>query len=248
MVALEQVYLVSLLLLKATCSKDGTVRIYEAPDIMNLSQWQLQVSVTWHGIFWWFDPFTHFTDCHCHNDPSYIVVALFLSMRSSASWVAAVYHGTHQGTTPHTWTIFPVILPIYSPQCHFLKADSPICSYIMPFHTCVIIPFHTCVIIPFHTCVIFLLYYRVHASMLAVGSDDANPSAGGKVQIHEYVDSARWVYCTTPHRFWDWQPRHFISTCLWLLTELWAGIVQFSQWSNEAWQSSTVLARQASSW
>lgn len=28
---------------QATCSKDGTVRIYEAPDIMNLSQWQLQV-------------------------------------------------------------------------------------------------------------------------------------------------------------------------------------------------------------
>lgn len=29
---------------QATCSKDGTVRIYEAPDIMNLSHWQLQVS------------------------------------------------------------------------------------------------------------------------------------------------------------------------------------------------------------
>ena len=29
---------------QATCSKDGTVRIYEAPDIMNLGQWQLQVS------------------------------------------------------------------------------------------------------------------------------------------------------------------------------------------------------------
>ncbi|EDO31822.1 predicted protein [Nematostella vectensis] len=26
----------------ATCSKDGTVRIYEAPDVMNLSQWSLQ--------------------------------------------------------------------------------------------------------------------------------------------------------------------------------------------------------------
>lgn len=31
------------LIFQATCSKDGTVRIYEAPDIMNLSQWQLQV-------------------------------------------------------------------------------------------------------------------------------------------------------------------------------------------------------------
>lgn len=29
---------------QATCSKDGTVRIYEAPDIMNLSHWLLQVS------------------------------------------------------------------------------------------------------------------------------------------------------------------------------------------------------------
>ncbi len=29
-------------LLLATCSSDGTVRIYEAPDVMNLSQWSLQ--------------------------------------------------------------------------------------------------------------------------------------------------------------------------------------------------------------
>ena len=29
-------------LLLATCSADGTVRIYEAPDVMNLSQWSLQ--------------------------------------------------------------------------------------------------------------------------------------------------------------------------------------------------------------
>ena len=26
----------------ATCSADGIVRIYEAPDVMNLSQWSLQ--------------------------------------------------------------------------------------------------------------------------------------------------------------------------------------------------------------
>ena len=29
-------------LLLATCSADGTVRIYEAPDVMNLGQWSLQ--------------------------------------------------------------------------------------------------------------------------------------------------------------------------------------------------------------
>lgn len=29
-------------LLLATCSADGFIRIYEAPDIMNLSQWTLQ--------------------------------------------------------------------------------------------------------------------------------------------------------------------------------------------------------------
>jgi len=28
-------------LILATCSSDGTVRIYEAPDVMNLSQWSL---------------------------------------------------------------------------------------------------------------------------------------------------------------------------------------------------------------
>jgi WD40 repeat protein len=32
----------SLGLLLATCSADGVVRIYEAPDVMNLSQWTLQ--------------------------------------------------------------------------------------------------------------------------------------------------------------------------------------------------------------
>ena len=32
------------IIFQATCSKDGTVRIYEAPDIMNLSHWSLQVS------------------------------------------------------------------------------------------------------------------------------------------------------------------------------------------------------------
>lgn len=29
----------------ATCSADGVIRIYEAPDVMNLSQWTLQHEV-----------------------------------------------------------------------------------------------------------------------------------------------------------------------------------------------------------
>ncbi|CAG2065526.1 unnamed protein product [Timema podura] len=33
-------------LLVATCSADGIVRIYEAPDIMNLAQWTLQHEMT----------------------------------------------------------------------------------------------------------------------------------------------------------------------------------------------------------
>lgn len=33
-------------LLLATCSADGVVRIYEAPDVMNLSQWTLQHDIT----------------------------------------------------------------------------------------------------------------------------------------------------------------------------------------------------------
>jgi len=32
---------------------------------------------------------------------------------------------------------------------------------------------------------------RRHPPMLAIGSDDPNPSAGGKVQIYEYSDSVR---------------------------------------------------------
>lgn len=36
----------SLGLLLATCSADGVVRIYEAPDVMNLSQWSLQHEVS----------------------------------------------------------------------------------------------------------------------------------------------------------------------------------------------------------
>ena len=37
--------------------------------------------------------------------------------------------------------------------------------------------------------------------MLAVGSDDPNTSAGGKVQIHEYNEASRFVH-------------NFISKCM----------------------------------
>jgi len=33
-------------LVLATCSADGIIRVYEAPDMMNLSQWTLQHEVT----------------------------------------------------------------------------------------------------------------------------------------------------------------------------------------------------------
>lgn len=33
-------------LVLATCSADGVVRIYEAPDVMNLSQWSLQHEIS----------------------------------------------------------------------------------------------------------------------------------------------------------------------------------------------------------
>ena len=33
-------------LMLATCSADGIVRIYEAPDVMNLSQWSLQHEIS----------------------------------------------------------------------------------------------------------------------------------------------------------------------------------------------------------
>lgn len=33
-------------LLLATCSEDGVIRIYEAPDVMNLSQWTLQHDIS----------------------------------------------------------------------------------------------------------------------------------------------------------------------------------------------------------
>lgn len=50
---------------QATCSKDGTVRIYEAPDIMNLSQWQLQVCFP-YNIFLALFVFVFFISCLLH--------------------------------------------------------------------------------------------------------------------------------------------------------------------------------------
>ncbi|ELT96850.1 hypothetical protein CAPTEDRAFT_157718 [Capitella teleta] len=83
----------------ATCSADGVVRIYEAPDVMNLSQWTLQ-----------------------HDIPCKLSC-------SCVSW---------------------------NPS-------------------------------------------RVHPPMIAVGSDDNNPSAGGKVHIFEYNDntSRKWLKAET---------------------------------------------------
>ncbi|KAH3824374.1 nucleoporin SEH1-like isoform X2 [Dreissena polymorpha] len=77
--------------LLATCSTDGIVRVYEAPDVMNLSQWSLQHEISCK------------LKCSC------------------LSWNTS----------------------------------------------------------------------RRHPAMLAVGSDDPNPSAGGKVQIYEYNDATR---------------------------------------------------------
>ncbi len=36
--------------------------------------------------------------------------------------------------------------------------------------------------------------------MLAVGSDDPNTSAGGKVQIHEYNEASRFVHCVIKNK------------------------------------------------
>jgi len=33
------------LCLQATCSNDGIVRIYEAPDVMNLTQWNILIEI-----------------------------------------------------------------------------------------------------------------------------------------------------------------------------------------------------------
>ncbi|XP_043254842.1 nuclear pore complex protein Nup44A isoform X2 [Colletes latitarsis] len=80
-------------LLLATCSEDGVIRIYEAPDVMNLSQWTLQHDISCK------------LQCSC------------LSWNPSLS--------------------------------------------------------------------------RLHPPMLAVASDDSNPSTGGKVFIYEYSESSR---------------------------------------------------------
>ena len=38
------------IVLQATCSTDGHLRIYEAQDVMNLSQWQLTVGGQGRGL------------------------------------------------------------------------------------------------------------------------------------------------------------------------------------------------------
>ncbi|XP_066594573.1 nucleoporin SEH1-A [Prorops nasuta] len=87
-------------LLLATCSADGVIRIYEAPDVMNLSQWTLQHDISCK------------LPCSCL-----------------------------------TW--------------------NPSLS-------------------------------RLHPPMIAVGSDDSNPSSGGKVFIYEYSESSRrWTKTET---------------------------------------------------
>ncbi|KAL3858692.1 hypothetical protein ACJMK2_008983 [Sinanodonta woodiana] len=88
----------------ATCSADGIVRIYEAPDVMNLNQWSLQNEISCK------------LSCSC------------------VSWNTS----------------------------------------------------------------------RIHPPMIAVGSDDTNLSAGGKVQIYEYNDSTRkWNKVETIARIAD---------------------------------------------
>ena len=44
---------------QATCSTDGQLRIYEAPDVMNLSQWSLLVSegACIKTYLYWMEPF-----------------------------------------------------------------------------------------------------------------------------------------------------------------------------------------------
>ena len=38
-----------------------------------------------------------------------------------------------------------------------------------------------------------MVFVRVHAPMIAVGSDDQSPSVGGKVHIFEYNEITRFV-------------------------------------------------------
>lgn len=41
---------------------------------------------------------------------------------------------------------------------------------------------------------IFEIYFRLHPPMIAVGSDDPNPTLGAKIFIYEYSEnSRRWV-------------------------------------------------------
>lgn len=46
-----------------------------------------------------------------------------------------------------------------------------------------------------HVCIVYEICHlnRMHPPMIAVGSDDNNPSGGGKCQVFEYNDSTRCV-------------------------------------------------------
>lgn len=45
---------------QATCSEDGVLRVYEAPDALNLSYWQMQVCYLYHS-------FVFFACCICNS-------------------------------------------------------------------------------------------------------------------------------------------------------------------------------------
>lgn len=44
--------------------------------------------------------------------------------------------------------------------------------------------------------------------MIAVGSDDNNPSGGGKCQVFEYNDSTRWVFMNQKEK------KHTVKSCI----------------------------------
>lgn len=48
----------------------------------------------------------------------------------------------------------------------------------------------------------------MHPPMIAVGSDDNNPSGGGKCQVFEYNDSTRWVFMNQKEK------KHTVKSCI----------------------------------
>lgn len=83
-------------LLLATCSSDGIVRIYEAPDIMNLSQWSLQhelvcklacSSLTWNPSTSRLHSPMLAVGCDDTNSPANPKVLLFEYSENSRRWL-----------------------------------------------------------------------------------------------------------------------------------------------------------------